>query len=225
MHSIKKGGAAPANPAHCQPSAEEVLGQLRRIVASPDFLASPRNRRFFAHIVERSLRGETVRGYEIGTKVFGRPDSFDATNDPIVRIEAAKLRRDLELYYLKSGARDRVRIDLPKGKYCAVFSYAETAGDSGDASSSPRIPDEALPVLHAALLGWAGLKDEANSAWSDLSLQYPDFLLDPRAQRALESIHGQDARVRDLLLEGLRRALKSASPLPRPGSSLVREVA
>ena len=41
--------------------------------------------------------------------------------DPIVRIQAGRLRRSLERYYLLSGKDDPVRIELPKGTYVPVF--------------------------------------------------------------------------------------------------------
>ena len=67
-----------------------------------------------------------------------------------------------------------------------------------------------MALLRAALLGWAGEQAEAGAAWRALRRDYPDLLLDPRLHAALEKIHARHERVRDLLLEGLRRA---AQPL------------
>jgi hypothetical protein len=119
-HAFTKDGGDASE--HAEHGEVEVRSQLGRILASPDFVASERNRRFLAHVVERSLAGQRVKGYEIGAKIFGRGPGFNATTDPIVRIEAGKLRRDLETYYLKSGRRDRLRISLAKGAYRAVFT-------------------------------------------------------------------------------------------------------
>lgn len=192
-------------PSHPQeaagaPREEEIRGQLRRILASPDFGASPRNRRFLEHVVEESIAGRRVKGYEIGAKIFGRGLSFNATSDPIVRIEAGKLRRELELYYLRSGRGDLVQIGLAKGVYRAVFSYRK------DRPEAELWPDACLALLRASLLGWSGQTEESSAAWSSLLREYPDLLLDPRMHAALERIHGRDHRVRELLLEGLRRA-------------------
>ena len=44
--------------------------------------------------------------------------------DPIVRIQAGRLRRSLERYYLMSGAEDPVRIELPRGTYVPVARWA-----------------------------------------------------------------------------------------------------
>lgn len=184
-------------------SAEEVRRQLQRILASRDFVASDRNRRFLRHIVECTLRGETARGYEIGTLVFGRPKTFNATSDPIVRIEAGKLRRDLETYYLKSGRQDPIRISVPRGGYRTTFRRNEPPTTSANPSR------DGLAILRAALLGLAG-SPRAATAWEELTREYPDFALNPRAHKMLEALHGQDDCVRELLLEGLQCAARPA---------------
>lgn len=193
-----------------EPSADEVRRQLRRIIESSDFYASERNRRLLQHVVERSLRGEQTKGYEIGTQVFGRPATFDSTKDPIVRIEASKVRRDLEIYYLKSGRQDPVLIMLPKGRYRAVFSYQAT-----EYPAVPKpMPAENSTVLRAALLGLSGKNNEARSAWNILLREFPDPLFDAGVHQALDPIHGNDPIIRGLLLEGLQRAAQNPAWAP-----------
>ena len=57
----------------------------------------------------------------MATQVFGRKEDFDQATDPIVSIQANKLRRALERYYLVAGKQDPVRIDIPKGTYVPTF--------------------------------------------------------------------------------------------------------
>lgn len=104
-------------------TAEDVRAALRRILASDDFPATARNRKFLSYVTERTLAGKAadLSGYKVATEVFGRPADFNPTTDPIVRIEAGKLRRDLEVYYLKSGAGDEIGISLPRGGYIPSF--------------------------------------------------------------------------------------------------------
>lgn len=183
------------------PEEGEIRSQLQRILRSRDFVASLRNRRFLEHVVENTLRGRRVKGHEIGTKVFGRGTEFNATTDPIVRIEAGKLRRDLEMYYLKGGRVDGVHIVLAKGAYRAVFSYRQPPNDEASAPTRG-----SLIILRAALLGLAGDHREATALWSDAEGEFPGFPLDSESRRALEELHGGLEPVRDLLLDGLRRA-------------------
>lgn len=116
-------------------SSEEARAELDRVIHSKDFPATPRTRRFLSFVVEHALEANgsgnlRVSAYQVATRVFGRPDSFNTLLDPIVRIEAGKLRRDLETYYLKSGRGSRVRISVPRGGYDPVFKREEAPTES-----------------------------------------------------------------------------------------------
>lgn len=104
-------------------TAGRVRSELQRILSSDQFDASERNRRFLEYAVEETLagRGDRIKAYTIATIVFGRDDSFDPTLDPVVRMEARRLRRSLERFYLVEGARGPVSIALPKGGYVPKF--------------------------------------------------------------------------------------------------------
>ena len=104
-----------------------VRAQLARIAASERFDASERNRRFLRYIVEETLEGraDRIKAYSVATSVFGRSDDFDPQFDPVVRIEAHRLRRSIEYYYLTAGTEDTVRISVPKGGYVPSFEMAE----------------------------------------------------------------------------------------------------
>src|SRR4029079_7684293 len=93
--------------------------QLDRILRSGPFHQSPRRQRFLEYIVNETLagRGERLKGYNVALSVFDRPETFDSNVDPIVRMEAARLRDKLREYYEGEGQNDPIRIDLPKGTY------------------------------------------------------------------------------------------------------------
>ena len=122
--------AVPGGENHSNPSADAILEQVNRILDSPEFQATGMMRAFLRFVVEETLAGRAgeLKGYTIAIKVYGRKSDFDATYDPLVRIQAGKLRRALERYYLVVGERDPLRIDIPKGAYVPVF----TAPASGD---------------------------------------------------------------------------------------------
>lgn len=126
-----------------------VRAQLEDILSSDGFDASDRNRRFFRYVVEESLAGRTdrIKAYTIATVVFGRDESFDPQTDPIIRIEASRLRRALDHYYLTSGKDDEIRISIPKGSYVPVF-----AGARSDATAAVKQAglDAAAPSAQAA---------------------------------------------------------------------------
>jgi serine/threonine-protein kinase len=96
---------------------------LARIVASDVFSESPRMVRFLRFAVEEALDGNAAELKEnvIGTQVFDRPAAYDSRIDPIVRVEARRLRTKLRAYYDKYGQKDPVILDFPKGRYAPVF--------------------------------------------------------------------------------------------------------
>lgn len=115
-----------------------VREQLERILASPQFHAPERGRRFLQYIVEETLEGhsERLKAYMIAQVVFGRDASFDAQNDPVVRIEAGRIRRALERYYLVCGSNDPIRITIPKGGYATQFSSGENTSIASEVAAS-----------------------------------------------------------------------------------------
>lgn len=101
--------------------------QVDRMLESDHFDASPRNKMFLDYVVRETLagRGDRIKAYNIATSVLGRSSDFDPQTDSIVRIEASRLRRSLEHYYLASGDDDVVKITLPLGTYVPAFEVHE----------------------------------------------------------------------------------------------------
>jgi TolB-like protein len=107
---------------------EAVRAQLRSILGSSTFSSLTKTKQFLAYIVEETLagNGRKLKQYNIATEAFGRDSSFDPELDPVVRLEAGKLRKALDTYYLNNGVSDRVRIAVPKGGYIPSFTWAES---------------------------------------------------------------------------------------------------
>jgi hypothetical protein len=105
------------------PAAGDVRAALDRVCVSGPFLASPKLKDFLRFVVESTLagRGDRLKGYTIGVEALGRRDDFDPQTDPIVRVEATRLRRALARYYAGEGERDPVVIEMPRGHYVAAF--------------------------------------------------------------------------------------------------------
>jgi adenylate cyclase len=111
-----------------QPSSEEISAELNRILASAGFEQAERAKDFLRFVVEETLadRGARVKGYSIAIEVFGRPADFDAQSDPLVRVEAGRLRRRLLEYYAQEGRQNPIRISLPRGSYGPQFRRHRT---------------------------------------------------------------------------------------------------
>lgn len=106
------------------PDPSEIREQIERIRSNPAFDAPERARRFLTYVVEEVLHGRSdrIKAYSIAIEVFGRDASFDAQNDPVVRIEAGRVRRALEHYYLIAGQDDPIIVTIPKGGYVPSFT-------------------------------------------------------------------------------------------------------
>jgi tetratricopeptide (TPR) repeat protein len=141
------------------PPPDEVRAQVERMTASDVFASSPQLASFLLFIVEAVLRGhgERLKGYTIGVEVLRRDVTFDPQIDPIVRVEATRLRRAIGRYYAGPGADDAIQIDLPRGGYVPRISWRagkEKTEEVAAASASPpgteRIvltPGNGLPTL------------------------------------------------------------------------------
>ena len=109
-----------------------VRKQLSRILNSSEFSRSTKLKQFLQFVVEQTLTGrETkIKGYTIALEVYGKTDDFESEKDPIVRVEARRLRSLLDHYYRNAGKQDPILIQVPKGRYVPIFA--------------PNLPSEAV---------------------------------------------------------------------------------
>lgn len=110
-----------------------VRAQLARILESAAFLRAPRLRRFLVYCVDETLAGRVARlkEYSLGVDVFDRGAGFDPKADPIVRVDARRLRKALADYYADDGAGDPVEIGLSTGSYLPAFRLRPTDRAAG----------------------------------------------------------------------------------------------
>jgi adenylate cyclase len=131
-------------PPPAEPTNDETVGALNRVLGSKVFDGAGRARDFLAFIVQETLggRGGRLKGYAIAVQVFERPADFDAQTDPLVRVEAGRLRRRLAEYYQGEGRDDPLRIELPRGGYTPVFLRhpAQTATAAPVMRATPASP-------------------------------------------------------------------------------------
>ncbi|MFQ5929359.1 MAG: hypothetical protein ACE5MK_06645, partial [Acidobacteriota bacterium] len=104
-------------------SVASIQTELEKILASEIFARAERLSRFLRFAVEQTIQGhgEQIKEYVLGLEVFDRNESYDPRIDPIVRVEAARLRTKLKEYYEKEGLGDPVLIQLNKGSYVPHF--------------------------------------------------------------------------------------------------------
>jgi serine/threonine-protein kinase len=112
-------------------STRAISDQLERVLASDTFRQAARLKRFLTFVVREAMAGraDQLKEYVIGVQVFDREPGFDPRTDPIVRVQARRLRSRLAKYYEDEGAQDRLLIDLPKGRYAPLFQQREASSD------------------------------------------------------------------------------------------------
>src|SRR4026209_1797137 len=100
----------------------EVRAQLGKTLASEVFSRSPQLRRFLSFVVEQSLsaQGHTLKESVLAHELYGKGTDFDGGTDPVVRVDARRLRDKLRED--SDGRSDPVVISLPKGSYVPFFS-------------------------------------------------------------------------------------------------------
>ena len=143
---IRKKGKIPVFP------KDKITSQIERMLSSPDFTATPQQASLLKYVVKRTLTGkaDSIKGYTVATEVFGRREDFDQSIDPIVSIQASRLRRALDRYYESAGKNDPVRIDIPKGGY--VPTFIEQIPDDQPIAAEPTAPASVMENWPAILI-------------------------------------------------------------------------
>ena len=127
-------------------SNDRAIQALERLLTWPEIARSPQLAKFLDYIVRRKLEGQeqAIKAYAIAVDVLGRPADFDPQADPIVRVQARRLRALLDQYYLTDGAAETLRIRLPVGRYVPELVEREEAlpplGEPEPLSAMPALP-------------------------------------------------------------------------------------
>lgn len=79
------------------PDGEAITFELDRVLDSRKFSEAPRISEFLKYVVDEDLagRGARISGNSIAIDVYRRDQNFDPRTDPVVRVEARRLRRML----------------------------------------------------------------------------------------------------------------------------------
>jgi TolB-like protein/Tfp pilus assembly protein PilF len=103
--------------------------------------------RFLRFTVEYAVNGRAgeLKEYLLGTEVFDRNSSYDPRLDPVVRVEARRLRSKLALFYEGEGKTDELVIEFPKGSY--VPRFQRRGEQAGPAAPAPEPQDSTIALL------------------------------------------------------------------------------
>lgn len=124
-----------------------ILEQLDRLVGNPYFHHSKRYPSFLRFVVTETLAGraDDLKERTLGTEVFGRAPDYDTTNDPIVRVTAAEIRKRIAQYYQEPGHLEEIRLSLPSGSYIPHFTKP-TSDTASTGEHTPEPEPEEFPT-------------------------------------------------------------------------------
>lgn len=192
------------------PTEQEVRAALDRIAVSDAFRASPQLMAFLRYVVEATLRGsqDRIKGYTVAVEALGRGDDFNPQDDPIVRVEAMRLRRALQRYYANGGRDEAVQIVLPLGSYVPVFRRATSRIRAGCPENGGEAAPPAGAAWHAFLAFLTAYLDDdrADAARCAALIPSEAYPLDLVA-RALIAAHGGETEAARELLHRLDASL------------------
>jgi TolB-like protein/tetratricopeptide (TPR) repeat protein len=115
--------------------------QLDKILSHPLFVRSERMGRFLRLAIERTLEGRTseLKEYLLGVEVFDRKPSYDPRVDPIVRVEARRLRAKLQAYYQSDGRDDPILFQFTTGSYAPRIHWKNEPAAAAPTASIPTV--------------------------------------------------------------------------------------
>jgi len=126
---------------------------LDKVLSSETLNRSKKLCQFLRFTVNEVLQGHgsELKEYAIAVSVFRRAREFDPGADPIVRVQARRLRAKLERYYQTEGLDESIRIEYPVGSYSPLFTNRDTSTPHPQATAAASVPSQiaVLPFLNA----------------------------------------------------------------------------
>src|SRR5438552_8151862 len=149
-NTLASDSAAGALPA---PRPEAIQKHLEKVLLSSTLNRSKKLCQFLRFTVGEVLQGHgsELKEYAIAVSVFRRAREFDPGADPIVRVQARRLRAKLERYYQTEGLDESIRIEYPVGSYSPLFTNRDTSTPPPQATAAASVPSQiaVLPFLNA----------------------------------------------------------------------------
>jgi len=149
------------------PTTDECWQVIERVAESPNLKRAFRLKEFLFYVGRRSIKENSsdIHEQEIGRMVFGRKDSYDTSQDNIVRVSATELRKRVDAYFAAEGEHETLIFDIPRGSYTPVFRQrikepepvvqpeptAATAPIAAPVEASPHVRSRGLTIALGSL--------------------------------------------------------------------------
>lgn len=129
---------------------EEIENHVEKIRASGILARSGHLHSLFEYLYHCHINKKTPKELEIAIEGMGREESFDVTQDAVVRVYVHKLRRKLDDFYEQSATEFTHRLSIPKGEYRLALEIRESTESLYTASVNSPVTTESgygIPAL------------------------------------------------------------------------------
>ncbi|MDQ5768881.1 hypothetical protein [Thiothrix subterranea] len=123
-----------------------IEAELEHILTSRCFRSRKMLSQFLRYIVRESLAGKQtqITQHAIALHALGKPTDFRAMENPLVRVQARRLRDQLSDYYATEGRFNPLRISLPVGSYQPAFTHHISPANAAIALQHKPAPSTSL---------------------------------------------------------------------------------
>lgn len=126
---------------------------LEAATASSNLKRAARLREFLYYVGRKSIKEgcSDIHEQEIGQVVFGRRESYDTSQDNIVRVSATELRKRVDAFFASEGRDEPLIFEIPRGSYTPVFRLRAPEAPTAESNQeSPHAADTIQSATAAA---------------------------------------------------------------------------
>ncbi|MGB0846277.1 MAG: hypothetical protein ACPGSM_06115 [Thiolinea sp.] len=123
-------------------SSSAIQAELERVLDSRCFRSRKAAQKFLIYVVQRTVEGhgKAINQHSIAIEALGKAPDFDPSSNPLIRVQAGRLRKQLEEYYAGEGRENLVRIVLPVGSYQPAFMHRDEHQKRNVYAGRPKSP-------------------------------------------------------------------------------------
>jgi hypothetical protein len=153
---VVRASSTLPDPGQTSEAADEKRALVERVVASNHFSRSDRLCSFLRYVSDCALAGRAneINEQLIGVHVFGKPATYNTSEDNIVRTHARLLRQKLDAYFLNEGKDEPFRISMPRGGYLPIFDAPQQVQEEPPLAQS-QAPTDVPPGASKPRNPWA----------------------------------------------------------------------
>jgi len=174
---------------------ELILQTLDSMLSSDSFANSGQMQNFLRFIIIKTIDGETesLKGYTIGIDALGKPESFDPTTDPSVRVMAGRLRQAIQNYYHDDASPNTPIITLAKGTYVPEIKFPPASQSQSEQEINPAATlagkmsrTASLKISYGLVFGLFALIISGVSLYLSNTIRFVDKVALPEPERLLK---------------------------------------